>query len=81
MANGTDGELIIARDVDDEPASGNQRSLTGFSHHFVFWYCVVYTAWHLLVLNVFPLETWAFRTLHVAGGLGIGFLVALLMRR
>ncbi|MCB1991994.1 MAG: TRAP transporter permease [Geminicoccaceae bacterium] len=76
MANGTDGELIIARDVDDEPASGNQRSLTGFSHHFVFWYCVAYTSWHLLVLNVFPLETWAFRTLHVAGGLGIGFLVA-----
>ncbi len=74
MTSGTKEGPIIAQNVDDEPASGNQRSLGGFSYHFLFWFCVAYTTWHLLVLNVFPLETWAFRILHVAGGLAIGFL-------
>ena len=38
--------------------------------------CVLYSGWHLYVLNVAPLETWAFRIAHVAGALGIGFLLS-----
>jgi len=38
--------------------------------------CVLYAGWHLYVLNVAPLETWAFRISHVAGALAIGFLLS-----
>ncbi len=68
-------ETILAHGTDDEPASGNQRALTGWSGHLLFWFGVAYTLFHLLVLNLFPLETWTFRILHVAGGLMIGFVL------
>ena len=35
-------------------------------------FCALYSAWHLYVLNVAPLETWTFRILHVAGALMLG---------
>ena len=68
-------DTIIVQGTDDEPASGNQRMLDGWSGQLLFWFCVAYTAFHLIVLNLFPLETWAFRILHVAGGLMIGFVL------
>jgi len=68
-------EKIVAQGTDDEPASGNQRVLDGWSGQLLFWFGVAYTAFHLVVLNLFPLETWTFRILHVAGGLMIGFVL------
>jgi len=68
-------EQIIAQGTDDEPASGNQRVLHGWSGQLLFWFGVVYTLFHLIVLNLFPLETWTFRILHIAGGLMIGFVL------
>ncbi len=68
-------DTIIVQGTDDEPATGNQRILEGWSGHLLFWFGVAYTAFHLIVLNLFPLETWAFRILHVAGGLMIGFVL------
>ncbi len=68
-------ETIIAHGTDDEPASGNQRALAGWSGQLLFWFGVAYTLFHLIVLNLFPLETWTFRILHVAGGLMIGFVL------
>jgi TRAP transporter 4TM/12TM fusion protein len=68
-------DTIIAQGTDDEPASGNQRSLPGWSGQLLFWFGVVYTLFHLVVLNLYPLETWTFRILHVAGGLMIGFVL------
>jgi TRAP transporter 4TM/12TM fusion protein len=68
-------DTIIAQGTDDEPASGNQRSLPGWSGQLLFWFGVVYTLFHLIVLNLYPLETWTFRILHVAGGLMIGFVL------
>lgn len=35
--------------------------------------CIGFILFHLAVLNLFPLETWTFRIVHVAGGLFIGF--------
>jgi len=68
-------ETIIAKGTDDEPSSGNQRVLYGWSGQLLFWFGVAYTLFHLVVLNMFPLETWTFRILHVAGGLMIGFVL------
>ncbi|MGC2857344.1 TRAP transporter permease [Novispirillum sp. DQ9] len=67
-----DQTKIIASGVDDDPAALG-RPLGPWESRFFFAFCVVYTAFHLLVLNVFPMETWSFRIVHVAGGLMIGF--------
>ncbi|MEQ8395754.1 TRAP transporter permease [Thalassobaculum sp.] len=64
-----------ASKVDEEPAAGNQRIFSGTSHWMIASACVAYSAFHLLVLNVWPLETWAFRLSHLGGGLVLGFLI------
>ena len=74
-ADQKDGQIIVAQGTDDEPASGNQRALKGWSGQLLFWFGVVYTLFHLISLNIFPLETWTYRILHVAGGLMIGFVL------
>lgn len=38
-----------------------------------FLLCALYSAWHLYVLNIAPLETWTFRIMHIAGALLLGF--------
>ena len=38
-----------------------------------FLLCALYSAWHLYVLNIAPLETWTFRIMHIAGALILGF--------
>ncbi|MEM1164104.1 MAG: hypothetical protein AAGJ28_24500, partial [Pseudomonadota bacterium] len=38
-----------------------------------FLFCALYSAWHLYVLNIAPLETWTFRIVHIAGALILGF--------
>ena len=61
--------------VDEEPLSGNQRDFIGVRNTIIACMCVAYTVFHLLVMNVFPLETWAYRLTHVGGGLFLGFLL------
>ena len=61
--------------VDEEPLSGNQREFTGTRNAVIACLCVAYTVFHLLVMNVYPLETWAYRLAHVGGGLFLGFLL------
>ncbi|MEM8853102.1 MAG: TRAP transporter large permease subunit, partial [Pseudomonadota bacterium] len=38
--------------------------------------CGLFAAWHLYVLNIAPMETWAFRISHVAGALALGFVLS-----
>ncbi|MBI1187835.1 MAG: TRAP transporter fused permease subunit [Alphaproteobacteria bacterium] len=66
---------VQAAKVDEEPSAGNQRLFSGVSHWLVASACVAYSAFHLLVLNVWPMETWAFRLSHLGGGLILGFLI------
>jgi TRAP-type uncharacterized transport system fused permease subunit len=66
---------IIAKGVDEEASASNERGLMGWQYHLVFVACVVFTLFHLIVLNVAPLETWAFRIIHVAFGLAIGYAI------
>jgi len=64
-----------AATVDDEVATGNQRVFLGVRHRLIAVACVLYSVFHLFVMNVYPLETWAFRLSHVGGGLMLGFLI------
>ncbi|SNT02441.1 TRAP transporter permease [Tropicimonas sediminicola] len=61
--------------VDDEPTTANQRQPAGYRHWIIAWACVAYSVFHLLVMNVYPLETWTYRLTHVGGGLVLGFLL------
>ncbi len=61
--------------VDEEALTSNQRDLKGTRNMVVAALCVAYSVFHLLVMNVYPLETWAYRLSHVGGGLFLGFLL------
>lgn len=82
---------VIAEGVDEEPVEGNRRLFTGKLAMFMAIYAGVYALFHMLALNGvsisewtgivipilpnFPMETWNFRIVHVAGALGLGFLL------
>jgi len=65
-------ETILVSGVDQEPLASNERDLLGWQRSLLIVAAIAYTVFHLLVLNVVPLETWAFRIAHVAGALMIG---------
>ncbi|MEL6550123.1 MAG: TRAP transporter fused permease subunit [Pseudomonadota bacterium] len=84
-------EALIADGVDEEPVEGNRRLFDGTSLILVTSLATIYAAFHMLALNgvsisnltgveigflpQFPLETWNFRIIHVAGALALGFLI------
>ena len=72
--NAAEEDRLIAQGVDDEPPANNQRTFTQRAALFVSVLSAAYAFWHVFTLNVSPVETWAFRILHVAGALCIGFL-------
>jgi len=65
----------IAAGVDNESFAANQRKSMGRVGLFIATLCVLYTAFHIGVMNFYPLETWTYRLIHVGGGLSIGFLL------
>ncbi|BET25798.1 TRAP transporter 4TM/12TM fusion protein [Limnobacter thiooxidans] len=72
--NAVEEDRLIAQGVDDEPPANNQRTFAQRAALFVSVLSAAYAFWHVFTLNVSPVETWAFRILHVAGALCIGFL-------
>ncbi|WP_103333465.1 TRAP transporter permease [Pseudotabrizicola formosa] len=65
----------IASGVDNEIFSANQRKPLGSVGLLIAAMCIAYTAFHIGVMNLYPIETWTYRLLHVGGGLVIGFLL------
>lgn len=84
-------QTVIAEGVDEEPVEGNRRLLNGPAFVFIAAVSTVYAAFHMIALNgvsisawtgveigflpQFPLETWNFRIVHIAGALALGFLL------
>ena len=84
-------DQVIAEGVDDEPVESNRRLFTGRLQIVVALIATVYAALHMIALNgvsisewtgvtipilpTFPIETWNFRIVHIAGALGVGFLL------
>lgn len=84
-------EPVLADGVDEEPVEFNRRLFTGKSFVLISILATLYAAFHMAALNGvsirdytglnvpllprFPLETWNFRIVHVAGALGLGFLL------
>lgn len=65
---------VIAQGVDEEPMAPNQRDPGARIGMLIAVLCAAYTIFHLTVMVLYPLETWAYRMFHVCGGLVIGFL-------
>ena len=82
---------ILAEGVDEDPVEANRRLFTGPAYIAVAVISIIYAMVHMLALNgvslsdwtgidlpflpQFPLETWDFRIMHIAGALGLGFLI------
>jgi len=66
----------------DVEFGGSERALRGWSKYLFFWLCVAFTAFHLLVLNFYPIDSVLFRAIHLGWGATLGFgLVCALPRR
>ncbi|MEO0498542.1 MAG: TRAP transporter large permease subunit, partial [Pseudomonadota bacterium] len=84
-------DQVIAEGVDDEPVESNRRTFEGRSFVIVSVLATLYAAFHMAALNglsisdwtgvslpflpTFPMETWNFRIVHVAGALALGFIL------
>ncbi len=82
---------VLAEGVDEEPIEANRRLFTDWRFIVIATLTALYSAFHMAALNglslsgmtgielpflpSFPLETWNFRIVHVAGALFIGFLL------
>lgn len=69
------GTANIARGVDDEVVTANQRVFRGGLGLAIAALCILYTGFHIAVMNLYPLEPWVYRLTHVAGGLALGFML------
>ena len=86
-----DDEIVLAEGVDEEPVERNRRLFTGWAYGLIAAISIIYASFHMLALNgvsiseytgielpflpQVPLETWNFRIVHIAGALGLGFLL------
>lgn len=64
----------IAAGVDAEVFTANQRIFSGSLGLVFAAACILYTTFHVFVMNFYPLETWLYRLIHVSGGLTLGFI-------
>lgn len=85
------GGPILAEGVDDEPVEKNRRPFDGWRFAVIAGLAAFYAFFHLAALNglsierwtgvdlpflpSLPMETWNFRTVHIAGALVLGFLL------
>lgn len=90
-------EPVIADGVDEITVESNRRLLTRWRGIAIASFSAIYAAFHIAALNglsleaitglhigflpSFPLETWNFRIVHIAGALTLGFLLYSANRR
>ncbi|WP_447894812.1 TRAP transporter permease [Vreelandella sp. GE22] len=63
----------IADGVDEEAVEANRRIFTGWQFLLFAGLAIAYSGFHLFSLNVYPIETWSFRIIHIAGALILGY--------
>jgi TRAP transporter 4TM/12TM fusion protein len=79
MSNDNDDRERLAKEAAAATAEaemgGPMRRLRGWEAQVVFWGCVAFTAFHLIVLNLYPMEAWLFRSVHVSFGTALGLML------
>src|SRR6056297_1177988 len=87
----SDAKVVLAEGIDEEPVEKNRRLFSGPALSAIATLSTLYAAFHMFALNgvsisdwtgveipllpQFPMETWNFRIVHIAGALGLGFLL------
>jgi len=64
---------VNAEGVDEAAVESNRRLYTGWQWLIFGTMAIAYSLFHLISLNVYPLETWSFRIVHIAGALILGY--------
>ena len=83
--------VILAEGVDGDAVESNRRIFSGRAYLLIAVLSTCYAAFHMIALNglsisdwtgieipflpQFPVETWNFRIVHIAGALSLGFLL------
>ncbi|MBM3567649.1 MAG: TRAP transporter permease [Alphaproteobacteria bacterium] len=64
-----------AIDAETFEFQASKRRLSGWEDRLLFWLAVGFTAFHLVVLNIWPIDSVLFRAIHLAWGtvLGLGW--------
>jgi TRAP transporter 4TM/12TM fusion protein len=70
-----DAAKVAAKIAEVAEVGGGVRALRPWEGQLVFWGCVAFTVFHLVVLNLFPMDPWLFRSAHVSFGSALGFLI------
>ncbi|RDB42570.1 TRAP transporter permease [Halomonas sp. DQ26W] len=63
----------IAEGVDEEVIESNRRLFSGWQWFLFGAMAIAYSSFHLISLNVYPMETWSFRIVHICGALILGY--------
>jgi len=63
----------LAQGVDEDVIESNRRLFTGWQWWLFGIAAVLYSTFHLVSLNIYPLETWSFRIVHICGALVLGY--------
>lgn len=63
----------IADGVDEDAVEANRRLFTGWPLWTFAGLAIAYSLFHLISLNIYPLETWTYRIIHIAGALVLGY--------
>ena len=53
--------------------AGSQRTLAGWEKTLFYWLCAGFTAFHLIVLNAYPIDSIILRAVHLGWGSVLGF--------
>jgi TRAP transporter 4TM/12TM fusion protein len=64
-----------AQAAEDAEVGGAQRKLRPWEQQLFFWSCVLFTSFHIYILNFSPMDPWLYRSVHVSFGCAIGFMM------
>ncbi|MGY4879622.1 TRAP transporter permease [Vreelandella aquamarina] len=69
----SDTSPIVVEGVDEDIVENNRRLFNGWQFWLFAALAVAYSAFHLISLNIYPMETWSYRIVHIAGALILGY--------
>ncbi|MGS2742443.1 TRAP transporter permease [Halomonas sp. LS-001] len=69
----SDASPIVVEGVDEDIVENNRRLFSGWQFWLFAAMAVAYSAFHLISLNIYPMETWSYRIVHIAGALILGY--------
>jgi len=64
-----------AQAAENAEVGGEQRQLRPIEKYIFFWGCIAFTLFHIIVLNMYPMDPWLYRSAHVSFGCALGFMM------